>query len=345
MPYDNLTPNQKKLLDAASSVSTPPAGGVALEAYNVVTQYGQWFNPPATSTVTDVQWEQWFVAECAYLLILTVRPERAAIFAESRERSMVAAMESLSQAAINVSGLQGQTYDLQSIRYYVINQCIRRKPRVFPQVADIDANAQLVVSELWQRTFWNWRKRGVSATINTDETVTFTMPTAETFQALATRRFYFSDQQDSWCMWANADDMQRFKSTPNASTGRPQYFTMENRPAGIVWQFWPVPDQVYTVKVAAYIDTPATFTSATDTAPILCFPPAVRPYIREFVLGKVLKGYGVDVADLQRETLDRFALIAPQLDDRGIPEHEQTARDVYNDMDQLVGGANMGGYL
>ena len=158
--YSSCTAQQKALTDSTGSVPTSTPTGLAGAALTIVYQYAQWFQQTGSATGPD-PWEQWFIAETVYKLIQSTRPERASEFLTAREQAMEAALAAFSSAAIDSSTTpQGQTFSYQSIRLFVIDHCIRRRPaRVFPSVPNIDAATQWVLDYVWRHTGWNFKRR------------------------------------------------------------------------------------------------------------------------------------------------------------------------------------------
>lgn len=344
--YTNLTTAHKTLVDNnPGSPATPPAG-VAGDAYRLIADWAQWYIDAGTTATLPDQWEGWFVREIAYQLALAVRHDRTEAFRTEAERARKMALQTFTDTALTASSSQDGTYTLKDIRLFVAGIAARQNPPVMMSVATIDREVGWCIRYLWNRANWNFRKRIVSATIDTSSVVTFSMASGETFETLSTLRFAFTDVAGVVIAWANADRMAQLLAAPNQTSSRPREFRMERQAGQTLWYFYPTPDTTYTVKCEVNIACPSLPTSATSTTELAKFPLDLRHILREMVLARCLMLYQQTAAQGKKhwdETNIQIENLIPQYDNRGAPESIQSVQIA--DADILGVAYGLGGPL
>ncbi len=183
VPLANLDANQKVQLDGtwtSGSLST----GAAYDAYVDISLLSQYFEQ--ASSTPDVSfpqpaWDRLFVAKTAMILTKTVRPDRYAVMVADHEAALDEVVDpyakTLATAAFSSSNTS-QLCTIQSIRYFVIDKCVRRREagpaqglrrRLFPPIESIDSETQWVLNYLWNKATWRFRRRQITAVIDITE--------------------------------------------------------------------------------------------------------------------------------------------------------------------------------
>lgn len=162
---------------------------------------------------------------------------------------------------------------------------------------------------------------------------------AESFDSTGARKFYFDDGQGVSISSGTPDMMAKWKGWSHDWTGRPEMFRVE--PFGpdssgvdrYRWFFWPVPDQVYTLRGYVLIRGPTLPTGATAATTTLTYWPAefIEP-LRDLALATVLESVGAQGGIAMRQAVEaRLEELLPIYDDKGSSEDQVVARDVYGD--------------
>lgn len=159
-----LSTDEKVMLDNTWTIGTP--GGAAGDALNRINRFGQWFEQ-VTSMTAPATFDDWWVAETAYILVKSVRArEKHDVFAQDRQRAEDDALMSYSSTDPNSTTITGQTMTVPGIRWYVVDHCIRRKPRFFPSPTSIDSQIGYMLNYVWNLTPFNFRKRQCTVRID-----------------------------------------------------------------------------------------------------------------------------------------------------------------------------------
>ena len=175
----------------------------------------------------------------------------------------------------------------------------------------------------------------------------FGLQSGDRLDAVGTRKLYIDGNSRREINWATADDLSFLAAASDRTTGTPERFRIERQTNTLVWHFWPVPDEDYTVHFDGMLmlpgtTTPGVPTSATDTTPFARFPHEFKPLIKDLALGKVLKdaGMGGEILAAAEAEVDRYA---PQYDEPGRATGDGSIRDVYGDAYELSSGYGFDG--
>lgn len=158
--YSALDTQAKNLIDTAAVVATPPAGGKALDAFNRVARLMQWFEMVGATTAPDAA-EELFVLEASFGVAVAARPNRIAEIKVARDEAYETLLATFGRKTITGYDTEPWTFNLQSLRYYIISHCVRRKPRIMPPVETIDAAVYDTLVRFWNQRYWNFRRRKV----------------------------------------------------------------------------------------------------------------------------------------------------------------------------------------
>jgi hypothetical protein len=172
----SLTTTQKTHLDGTWTTGSLTTGA-AFDALTRITQIANWFEQ-AGATSAPQAWEHWLVAETAMMLSETYRPERYQMYADQREKAIDAALDSFTLREPTGSFSSSNTsvaLSVNGLRFYVLNACARRKEagsnsglrrRIFPPIDLIDTEIQWTLNYIYNKEFWNFRKRQVMLNVN-----------------------------------------------------------------------------------------------------------------------------------------------------------------------------------
>lgn len=357
VPYASLTANQKTQLDNTWS-SGAITGGEALAAWTEVAQIGQWFEQAVSNPDTSFPqpaWDRLFVAKCAMYLSKTVRPDRLAEFQRDHEVALDEAIDTYTPTLITAAAISGQALTVAGIRAYVCNHCVRRKEsganqglrrRIFPPIQDVDSHSQWTCNFLWNKELWNFRKRMIQITINANNTVTMTGLSGETFDSIASNRFYYDGNNfGSVLEWVDSTTAPGLKAYHGTSQGTPRYFRTETKGSTVSWHLFPIPDQAYTLYGTVYVATPTMTTMADIDSAIGRFPPEFGTVIRDIVLARVLMAH--QASDGQRMwdlAMEQVEILCPTYTETGSPARLTSVLDVYSDHSLLRGDEPTGAF-
>lgn len=430
--YSSLDAVQKAALDGTWTTGSL-ASGHAFDALTEITQIANWFEQ-AGATSAPQAWEGWHVWDTAMRLAVTYRPERYQAYKDQREVAIDSLLDSFTlrdPTGTFSSSNTSVALTVNGLRFYVLNACARRKEsgtnsglrrRIFPPIDLIDSEIQWVLNYVYNKEFWNFRKRQVMVIIRVfpftgatwtestkaistssaftdmvahparvlvtdgtgvvvgdyqvaskddDDTILLTQSiseddsnltdgdingavctvefrgllTGETFDAIASRKFYYNDAQTSGGVlsWVDASNMAQLLAQGRTTTGRPAYMRTEIQPPSTVtWQMVPFPDASYVLNGAVFATGPGTPSSATDATVIQKFPTEFGPVIKGLLLARVLQQYGAsDAGPIWQRAVDHVESLLPQFTDQGYPTRLTSSLDVYGDRQYLL-GRNMG---
>lgn len=427
LSYSTTTAFNKALIDGTWS-SGALGGGVALDALTEIQQIGQWFGLVAPTSVPS-EWEAWLVAKTVLMAGKVIHPERTDGYQKLHDDAEMAAIDAYGRNLVTYdpgATPEATTLTIQNVRYYVMSHCARRerwhtvdgqatrRPRLWVSPEVVDAQIERVLRNLWNRAYWNFRRRvvtmkinpitvtnatwtastktltstgnfGTSATIPVGSTViitggtsvttgyyivasstadtlvltgscyatdlsaadieltvvavTFpTLDTSETFHQVASRRFYYDDSTAgglSFIEWAkDGTEMSRVRANQqsNGVTRRPAIYRFENNSDVLSWDFYPIPDQVYTAKGEIFVKGPTLASTAASTVGGGRFPEAFNHVIKDAVLAETLRHYGDPQGkEMWLDIEQEIQRLLPQFCDVGQQEEDQEVRDVYGD--------------
>lgn len=368
--YSELDTWQKDLQDDQTTGAT--AGGVVGQNLTRANQIGQWF-AEAGATSAPAAWQHYLIAASVAGLYQSQRPERASDAYKIAQMALEEAIDTYTNDDLNSASEFDNALSFKAIRWYVLVNCVKRRPRLFPPTQKIDSATRWAFNNFWNRTQWPFRKRSVRLQIdtsgNTVITQGFTTTEAATFsvESLATRELYYSDSGSRGsitCKWADADRMAELRAYYGTETGRPQYFrfegtgkvvlttsttstdwTSEATSSTLSFQFAPTPDAVYSTRTAVYIATPSLPTSATSTTVFSSLPNEFQPVLRDLVLGKIIKDMSGD-GTVFSDTNDEIDRLCQKYTNPGVVDDTQRVRDVNKDEWAISGWQNyLGGAL
>ncbi len=343
--YSSLNAVDKAILDGTTTAplaaNTLPAGGVAKDAFNRIRYWVNQAEMLGTTGSGDVDSasEGWFCFLAAQLWCSIQRPDRLAQMKSLADQAENDFFTTWQRTEPDAYSSEFSTLTLQSIRYYCLMHCLSRSPRLTPKYEQIDSAVFEALNELWHKLSWRYRLRPLTATVGTDESVTWSG--TETVVSLETRRLYFSGTDGRYMSWADADTMSAMKANTDATAGKPEWFRVTKSGDTWTWQFYPVPDQSYTVRGEVAVAMPGSPTGApsslTSTTVFAAFPTTVQPHIKKFCLNRLLINLGVNNADrLTADTDDIMERLLQTIDDIGVPDSDTSTRDVYQDP-QMMG--------
>lgn len=346
--YASCSANQKVLIDNTGTTTA----GEGPNALTEIRQIAQWLTQAGIDTsahaIADTL-RPAMISLAVLRLVTSERPERAGEFRREYQERLATLADAFSKSEINVATNQGVTFTVQTIRYFVIDHCLRRQRVLRPAISTIDSAIQWMLSYLWARP-WNFKTRSVTGSIATTSVITWTgMGSGNTFEKIATRKLYYTDIEGSWIQHINRDEIARLRSSPNIGTGRPESFHIQQETGGTTFIFYPPPDAVYAIRAMVTIAAPSIGTDATVATPFDAFPAAFKPIIRDGALARVLMNHNLDAGrTMWSDVCEHIDRIAPSYyDDRGEPPADQGVRDVYGDRglqyDPSYGGLSSGG--
>ena len=172
--YAELLTYETAILDGTiSSGSLPlnePTGGVAKDAFVAVRQWAQWFEEAGASTSSGPSvWEPALKAEILARFAQAIRPAEYGVLVNDASRQLQTAIDTY---AVNDFSDATQMFGVaalspQRVRLFVIRNCVRRRPRFMPPVAEVDAALKWAMRQLSSRGAWQFRIRDITIAIPT----------------------------------------------------------------------------------------------------------------------------------------------------------------------------------
>lgn len=300
------------------------AGLMALE---VLKGFGAYFPDALVDNPAPGTWVTWLWAEAILFANVNAPGDRADDVRRARDEAREAALQTYSfdTSVNNTAG----SLTLLEIRKFVAVNLARRG--VLPPIQMVDMAARWALNHIWNRKNWIFRRRPVTLTIATDETVT--VSDSVSMDAANTRVLWYSDSAGpGLCISAvDADKMAALKAT-YTDTGRPEYFRVHQEDQAWVWEFNPTPDQSYTVRTEALIVGPPAITDETSTTPFAQYPAEFAPIILDLVLARVMQRMGQrDGNQMFDDAMEQVDMLAPRYESFGRPTSGGSVRDVYQD--------------
>ena len=321
--FGNLSSWQQAVVDEAGAA-----------AFAIISGVGQYFPGVLTDTTPPPAWDSWINAEAVAIASESTGNGRT----ESTRRRALSA---------RAAAIQTYTYDtsvantasaitLVEIRKYVAFG-LNRQPSL-PSVEMVDYAAQWALNWIWNRKSWSFRKRPVTLTINTDETVTVSGATS--LDSINSVLWWYDDTsgQGDVIQWATADQMSAAKAT-YTSTGRPIFVRAHRVNTTWTYQFAPTPDQAYTVRTEALETGPPSITTASATTPFDSYPTEFKPMILNLVLARVKSELGLQGSRLNLETaMEEIDTLGPAYEDFGEMDRHGSVVDVNGDRESQIPG-------
>jgi len=220
----------------------------------------------------------------------------------------------------------------QFVRLAIMRDLVRLPDRVMLNVYELDRLARNAWDFIWNYKDWNFRKRDVELTLETNGDVTF--DPAINMDSPAMQWFVYTDT-DQRLFYANAERFYRYKAR-GGDAGRPILFRLlPDDTGGKVMKLSSPPDKQYTLFGEVYIQTPEY-----NDANLLMLPPELRQYVVRWAVAEAASIYGRSPVsrEIRGNTLKEIDTIAAQFDRHGDLDLEQEMDDVYNDENYLAGG-------
>ncbi len=316
---------------------------MAKDGFTRLREWAQWFAEAGTSAGNEPSvWEHALKADILALGAKAFRLETYGVFVNDAQRALQQALDTygLNDLSDSTQLFGTGTLTIQRIRQFVVRNCVRRRPRVMPPVAEVDLAFKWALNHITERGVWGFRQRDVEiaiATASNGSAPTITgMVSGEAFDCLLTQHLMFKDSTGEltgdFIKYATPDQWQASRAEHGDTTGQPEYFRIETRGASYYWQFSPRPDKAYTVHALVLVATPALPSAATDTATIAKYPKELDTLFPDLVLAKVLRDLSAtrweDVWNRVQAELDRWT----QFQLRSVSAHADNGfTDVYAD--------------
>lgn len=270
--YADLRSEEAGYLDAANTPTVPTSspGGVAGQCLTYVRQFSQWFEEAGATSGPDA-WEHVYSAEVAFRLANAFNVSKSRTLAGLLQRAWDAALNTYSIADASATALNDLTITPKVCRLHTMRHCVRRRPRLFIPIPTIDMTMKRVWQEVWNAVGFEFRTRQASiaiATASGGSAPTITMSGSEAFDSILVPRLWYTDANadPASIEWVDGDQMARLKAANAGTTGRPEYFSIEDRGGTTkYWHFSPEPDAAYTVRAECMVRTPADPANAAAT--------------------------------------------------------------------------------
>ena len=315
-PYANVTDRQQANVNAALE-------DALLELVSVADCFGE--------TAAPDQWAMWLHRLAAVLGATGGRPDTIREHQALADRARIRCLADYTPSAYSASNTYGD-FTLQNIRIQVRSRLAQMDVPISTPV--FDQHFQDVLSEIWHDKPWSFRREPATITIADDGTVTAVDPGSNTidFTRVETFRLYYEDTSRSYLDWIDADSMANFTAL-GTNAGRPTHFRVRRNGDALEWQFYPEPDQAYTVRAEVTTDGPPSITTPNVTADLSVIPSPVRPILLELLVLKVrLAKNHAGVAQAYALTQERLHARLASLDSAGTVEQENMVpRNVRDD--------------
>lgn len=163
-PYTNLSAQNKFRIDGGSSAS-PPTLGAAFQAWTKVQKMAQWWEFLGSDITSDAAYP-WLIAEIAYIASMTVRVERTPELRDARNSARADYLDSLATIEIDDGYEAGVfTPTPAGIRFFVLRHCVKLDKPLLVSPQTIDAAMQDRLNWLWNKAYWSFKRRKLSAVI------------------------------------------------------------------------------------------------------------------------------------------------------------------------------------
>lgn len=353
--YASLDAAQKEKLDGTTTPPTAP-GGAAGEAYTVVQQYGQYFELSG-ATDAPAEWEPWLVAEAAYQLALTERPDRETDLDQARVRAQQRAMDTMTMISLDdAADTSGYVLNRANIIKSIQIRAVRHKPSFFPQLQSVDEAIHQVIVRLWGANDWSFTRQQVTATLATDGTVTVNMADSEAFEWVVSSKWFYKNTaatsgsffrtNDGILRWADATEMAELQAA-QMTAGKPAHFRILQTGDTKTWILDRTPDAEYTIYGEVKFKQPSLASPANVDAVLGHFPTTFGPTIRDLVWSVVMRDYADPrlARELETKMQNRIDIELVALDDQGKADMPIAVPDDYQDHRQMGHMSNLGGMM
>ncbi len=299
---------REALGDVYSTLSTARKAQVDVEgnaAFYEVTQWGRWYaelDPTATDLPSE--WNEAFralwVAKCKRVFR---SPQDYHIHYNTYVGPLlqrIADHYTLDWNSATV--LADDSVSPLSIRKSVIALCVRQRTPVFPVIQQLDTMIREEFVKLWNTRQWEFRKRAVSLTINTNGTIT--VAGGYQIDSMASKHFVIKNPPNGTrgnVEWCSATEWAHKKAAYDVTKlGIPRYFYDQENGDTKTFDWIPMPDQAYTAIAVINITAPSFGGTASSTTGISMLPPEFRGNLRDMVFAKCLGRWGREDVDATR---------------------------------------------
>jgi hypothetical protein len=341
--YADLRTEEAAYLDASNSPAVPTTSpaGVAGHSLLYVRQFAQWFEEAGASSGPDA-WEHVLAAEVSFRLANAFNTAKARTLAGLLQRAWDAALNSYSLADASSTTLNDLTITPKVCRLHVMRNFVRRRPRLFYPIPSIDMTMKRIWQQVWNQNGYEFRTRQASIAIATTaggSAPTITMNGSEAFDSILAPRLWYTDSDTASprsIEWVDGDWMARLKAENTGTTGRPQYYSIEDRGGTTkYWHFSPEPDAAYTVRAECLVRTPTDPANASATTFQDTLTAEIVPRLPKLtLLGCLEEAPGVPVTERQAAKAElgrELELLLPRFT-RVNATAPLAAQDVYGDM-------------
>jgi len=247
-------------------------------------------SPPA-------EWARWLVRLGAYEASAQFMPEREANFRAAADIAEDDALSTFSKFSADSTDASPIEFTAQSIRRYVMENCMNMRPRVKPSVAIIDQELQNTIMSVWNDADWSFRRKRVTLSISVTGAVT-TAP-AVIIASIPDNKLKYTVTSTSslvgdntgYCHHVSDQQMNEYGARTLAD-GRPEAFRMLTVGNVVAFTFSRMPDQIYTAEAEVIIRTPDISSITTIDSSISLFPIEFQHVLKSRTLAGVLNNMG-----------------------------------------------------
>lgn len=298
-----------------------------LRALETLKAWGAFFEDALTDIPAPGSWVNWLHAEAVSHAGFNRADQPATELRRQAAEARQTALTTFDYVTDdnNTSG----ALTLKELRRYVAIHLARRDSP--PSMRVIDYAAQWVLTTIWNRKNWNFRRRPVTLTIATNSTIT--VSGSVSLDSVNTMLWWYTDNNGlrQTIAWANADEMAAARAIWT-DTGRPRFVRAHKDAGAWTYEFAPAPDIAYTVRTEAITTGPPEITDETATTPFDEYPKEFRPLILDMVLARTMVQMGMRGAE---QALDEATglvdTLGPQFEDYGSMDDRGGVTDVYAD--------------
>ena len=318
--YNDLTDDQKKIIDGDSSNPVPTAGAAG-RAYEELSKWAVYRTMDSTVGIPD-EWKSWFVMQAAgdaggrftSADINEIRQERS----RARRDALSAYIRSNPEDTTDSAHLGLTTVEM---RRYCLASALRQSRPLLPEPFLIDQAIQEAIARTWDHTDWNFRRQTVTLTIATDGSVT--VSGSLILDRLTSDAIFYTSAGDRGAKAVHVDIEEMLQMTAyDNSDGRPDYFHVRPSDAGLQWTFERTPNEEYTAKAEGVTKVGALTTPAEMDTALGEFPVDFHQYLKKRALANLYEIAGrVQIArELESECDRDLQVLARQdLPDRNMP--------------------------
>lgn len=143
--------------------------GEGASALTELSVLGQYFYLAGGAASAPDAFEPAYVALIALRVAQNAYPERLASYEKEYNRSLRTCMSAFNRQALDYAptgaAAEAFVYSLLSIRNYVLSHAVRLTPPLMPDVMTVDGAVHEVMTNVWNRAGWRFRRRPVLMTV------------------------------------------------------------------------------------------------------------------------------------------------------------------------------------